>query len=87
MHLSLGQVSGKLHRLGGYQRPSKPRKYENGYEPNQTAVLAVAIINDGGSWREAMAETGLSKDEIYRAIRAAKNRERAERKRMEDRHA
>lgn len=76
--LTRNAVSGKLHRLAGYKHPGRGEHREargRGREPREDYVLAAAIMFDGGTTAEAMEETGLDAEGVYRAVRAARIRE------------
>lgn len=76
-------VIGRLWRLRNPQ-PKKPRPKGTGPKINPTEVLAAAIVLEGGSFDEAMEETGLDWERVRRAVINAKAREAAELRQQRD---
>jgi len=81
-------VSGKVWRLSmtpqqaqadrDRKRIAYQEKRKRGREISQDHLVAAAIVADGGSYRDAMRETGLSYNQVQCAVALSRTRENHE---------
>lgn len=85
MGLTPGQIAGKCNRLRGYKTRRKPvpahlrkRRGEDVCAPNETEVLAAAMVADGESPASVAIELGVTPKLVRAAVERSKARERME---------